>query len=132
MAVSVYKINENNSYTLTLTLVDENGDKISPSVVASLILTQYYYNPELGTSDKFHLATINGRYRQNVLNLNNVTLTEDSTNTTVTWYIQPEDTQKLTNKEQELHIALITWKWDTTKKNSSELLFYVREVPYAI
>jgi len=123
-----YYLNENNNYKVTFDLVDESGDAISISVLDTLTCTMYYYNAELGTSDKWHLATINHRYNQDIKNVNGVTV---SANCNCVWNMSSSDTVKLSNKEQELHVALIKWMWSTTKQNSFEFNFYIREVPYA-
>lgn len=128
---NVFYVKEKNSYQLTFNFVDEQLNKVSKSAIASLFCTQYYFNPEIGASDKYHLATINHRSNQDVFDANNVTI---STSGTVTWLIQPEDTIKLnSNTDIELHVVLFTWKWGSLpmKKNSEEVILSVRKIPYA-
>lgn len=129
---SVYRVKEKNSYRLRFRLVDEDGAAISSSIISTLICTLYYDNTEVGESDRYHLATINSRYNQDVLNDNNVTV---SASGTVTWIIQPEDLEKLNSSEEEDHVALFTWYWDVapnTKRNNYEFRFKVRKVNHSV
>lgn len=130
MADQYLKFRENNTYIVTFSLDDESGNNITLSSLGSLLLTLYYYNPDVTTSDRYHLATINNRYNQNVKNANNVAITSGGT---CTWTVQPEDNSKLDQStDMELHVALFTWTYATTKKNSNELYIYVQKIQYAI
>jgi len=127
----IYHLNENNTYKLTFNLVNENDDAITLSVLDTFQLTLYYYNSSLGNSDRYHLATINSRYNQNIKNANNVTVSSQGA---VTWVIQPEDNIKLNSDlEEELHVATFSWTYDSsTKKNNKEIFLYVKDIPYAL
>lgn len=131
MSASAHYFDENNSYKIEFNIVDtETGAKISLSQLGTLQCTQFYYNPDLLTSDSKHLATINHRYNQDIKNANNVVV---STTGTVTWTVQPEDNIKLStlqDSETELHIALFVWKYGNNKQNSHAFFNYVRRVPY--
>ncbi len=129
MSRSLHNLDEKNSYKYTFTVTDsETGNKLPLSSIATLLCTQFYYNSADLTADSFHLATINGRYNQNVLNANDVTIT---TSGTIVWLIQPEDTTKLnTALDDELHVALFTWMYSTGKQNSHMFFNYISRVPY--
>jgi hypothetical protein len=127
MSDSTFRLKESNNYILSFALYDENDDRIQLSALGTLLLTQYYYSPEYGTSDRYHLATINSRLSQNVKNTNDVAV---STAGTVTWDITASDTTMKSAKNQELHIALFTWKW-SGKQNSNEFQLYVENINYA-
>ena len=122
-----WRVNEENSYIVTFNLVDENNDPITLPSLGTLILTNYYYSPDLPDSDKYHLATINGRHQQNVLNLNNVSV---SSSGTVQWVMQKEDNQKLNvNIQEETHIALFSFDYNS-RQNSEAIIFKVRKIDY--
>ncbi len=128
--ISIVDVKQNNTYKVTFRLVDENDDAISLTELTSMYLTLYYYNTDKTTSDKYHLATINGRFNQDVKNNNDVTITATCH---VTWYMEPDDNAKLnSNLEEEAHIALFTWVWDSGKRNSLPIYFKVGKQPYAI
>jgi len=125
---STYYLEENNSYLLTFNLVDgTTGDPIQLAQLGTLFCTQYYYNPDITTGDVNHLATINSRSSQDILNANNVTV---GTIGNCAWYVQPEDTVKLDSGNQELHVALITWQY-AGKQNSHEFRLYIKQLEYA-
>lgn len=129
MAITYY-LNESNHYLLEFDLVDEMGAKISKSILGTLQLTLYHYNPDIKGADRYNMATINGRYQQNVLDASNVSVTETSSKTTVSWQIQAADTAKFySNQEQELKRALFVWYW-SSKQNSQEFNLWIREVGY--
>lgn len=118
---------ENNHYEITFDLVDENDDPITLISLGTFQLTLYYYNVEIGSSDRNHLATINGRHLQNVKNTNDVNVSSAGT---VHWSVQSEDNKKFNSTDLELHVALFQWYWNG-KTNNQELKFNVRKVPYS-
>lgn len=125
---STFYLDERNAYRLTFDLVDgTTGDPIIKAQLGTLLCTQYYFNPDLTVSDSKHLATINSRVSQDILDLNNFTV---STTGNVVWFVQPEDTTKLDAGAQELHVALITWQY-SGKQNSHQFLMYIRQLEYA-
>lgn len=130
MASSSFFLDENNSYVVTFNLVDQDNSAIVLASLGTFQCTEYYYNPDIKTSDRYHLATINGRYNQDVKNANNITV---SASGSVTWDLRPEDSAKLqANTDQELHLALFTWYWGSnSKQNSHEFNLYIRRVQYA-
>lgn len=127
--MEIFRINQNNTYKVTFNLVDEDGTAVPGTSLDTMTLTLYYYNPSETTKDKYHLDIINSRNDQLVLNANDVTV---DANGLVTWYMQPEDNTKMNSStEEEIHVALFVWTWDTAeKKNSLELYFKVRKVPF--
>lgn len=129
---SIFNVNQDNAYYISFDLVDKGGDALTRSVLGTLYLTQYYYNSEVGSSDRYHLATINGRFNQVVFaggtGSMNVTV---SAAATVGWTITQDDTPKLSSSQEELHIALFTWQWGGLQ-NSKEFYFNVRKVNYAV
>ncbi len=125
--MDVYSLKEKNCYEFTFTLKDKDGNAIQLATLSTLYLTLYCYNEEIGSSDRYHLATINGRYNQNVKNAHDVTV---SASGTVVWNVQAADTTlKDSAKTEELHRALFTWYWDG-KRNSKELNLYIEKVYY--
>jgi hypothetical protein len=123
-------VDENNHYEITFDLVDDNDDAIALSSLGTFNLTLYYYNTEIGTSDRNHLATINNRLYQDVKNDNNVVVSSAGT---VHWSVQSEDNPKLDSSatdDTELHIALFQWYW-SGKTNSQEIKLNVRKVAYS-
>ena len=125
---SNFFVDEQNAYTVTFDLIDGvTGNAIEKTQLGTLICTLYYYNKDITTSDVNHLATINNRFHQNILDLNDFTI---STTGNVTWNVQPEDTIKLDPGALELHVALITWQY-SGKQNSHEILLHVRQLEYA-
>ena len=125
---SIHYFSENNTYKIDFDLTDEDDDAIALAVLGTFTCTQYYYNPNLTTADRYHLATINGRLDQDIKNTNNVTV---STVGHVVWYVQPDDNIKLNSGlEEELHIALVKWQWEG-KQNTHEFWFYVKEIPFS-
>lgn len=127
-----YNLKEKNTYILTFDLEDEDGEPISKSAISSFTLSLYYYNPYIGLSDRYHLDVINDRNQQDVLDANNVTITEVSgTRTYVTWTIQSADTTMLSSSNKELHVALFTWIWTGGKKNNQEVYLWIQKVPHS-
>lgn len=125
---STFYLEERNAYRLTFDLVDgTTGEAIIKAQLGTLLCTQYYFNPDLTVGDSNHLATINSRSSQNILDLNNFTVSNDGN---VVWLVQPEDTTKLDAGAQELHIALITWLY-SGKQNSHQFLMHIRQLEYA-
>jgi len=128
MAEKIFRFRQANCYTITFWLKDEDGDRIYKAALGTLNLTLYYYNPDIGSSDRYHLATINSRYYQDVYDANDVTI---STSGTIVWDVQADDNDKLDNStEEELHVALFKWGWDG-KSNSEEIYLNVEKVNYA-
>ena len=123
-----YNLHEKNTYVVTFNLYDENDDAISLASLGTLLCTQYYYAPDLKTSDRYHLATINNRLNQDIKNANNVAVAASGT---VTWTVQVEDMVKLDQSSNlEVHVVLFTWQW-SGKQNNEELIFKVKKVPYS-
>lgn len=128
MANEVNYIDANTTYIVDFNFIDEDGDPIALAALGTFHLTNYYFNIDTKASDRYHLATINGRFQQNVKNANDVTV---SASGSVQWILTPDDSPKLdSNTDVELHIALFQWWWDSGSANQ-ELKFYVRKIPYA-
>lgn len=98
-----YALEEQGSARYHAQLVQADGVTPLPgSVLTSLRLTLYLI-------DAADLDVIvNGRNRQDVLNVNNVTV---SASGLVTWIIQPGDTTLSSAAPFERHIALFEWGW---------------------
>ena len=93
----VFSIDEGTNNTHKFTILDEAGDPLQPSVIT---LTHY---------DRLTGDILNSRTDQNVLNANNVTVT----NGAVVWSMQILDNPILdTTLPAEIHVAL--WEWTTT------------------
>jgi len=125
---NIFNISEQNTYKITGAFKDEAGAPVLLGALNTVQMTLYYYNSDLTTSDRYHLATINSRFRQNIKNVNNVSI---DANGNFSWIMQVNDNVKLNGAAQEeQHRALITWYWTPSKKNSQEIIFNVREVEY--
>src|SRR4030067_1483773 len=95
--------NEGCSGLHTFNLLDESEDAIALDDLYSLTLTLY---------DTASNAIINNRNEQNVLNTNDVTVSEAGA---VSWSIKPADTMivntDLEPNQTECHIAVFEWTW---------------------
>lgn len=133
MSSSRHNFDEENFYKIVFNLTNsETGNKVALASISSIQITQFYYSPELLTSDRYHLATINNRYNQNIKNANDVTITASGT---VSWIVQADDTVFLNagneNKEEELHVAITKWVYGADSKSNSHMFFmYIRHIPY--
>lgn len=110
----------------TFTLVNEFDEGVPMGVLGTLIMTYY---------DLVSGALINGRHDQNVLNANDVTVTEvvgPPLVTTVTWVIQPADSVIVDDRlELEQHVALFRWSWYSgTHFSAHEVQFGIEALTY--
>ena len=111
------------------TLTDEAGQTIAKDALTFLTLTYW---------DHITLAIINSRLNQDVLDQNDVTvLTEIPPGgsvpvTTVTWFLQPADTQLVDARHgRESHMALFQWAWDTPEQRAAlQVQFDVNNLAY--
>lgn len=94
-------IDERTSPVIEFVVEDENG--VGPAL-DTLTLTLY----DLATGTK-----INGRDKQNVLNVNGVTVTTAGSPavTTIKWPMAMADNAMIGSGADELHIALFEWTW---------------------
>lgn len=124
-------LKEKNTYSLTFNLVDENGAAIPHTSLDALTCTLYYYNQLLLHGDRYHMDIVNSRNNQNVLNTNNFTVNSSGV---VVWNIQPNDTKKINQSTNlEIHVALVTWKWEANAKQASEEIHIpVEKVPFTL
>ena len=126
--MQTFYIEEKTSRRLVFVLKDEDDINISLAALNSLQLT--LYNKVDIKSDTYHLATINHRWNQNILNANNVVV---SSTGTVTWSMQPNDSQILdSNKSQEHHIAIFKWRFDTSKVGLEKINLFIENVEFII
>lgn len=94
------RVNEKSTFLWTGTLKNENGVALGPSDLVTLICT--LYDEDTGT-------IINSRNQQNILNLNNFTLTTASS-ANISWDSPMADQLIVDDtKETEVHIAKIEW-----------------------
>lgn len=108
--MSVFTINEKTEPTHEYTILDEDGNASQPTV-----FTLTYYNRATG-------AIINSRDGQNVLNLNNVVIT----NGVMAWSMQVADTTIVDNASvAELNVALWQWTDAGGKDGSHETIIRV-------
>ena len=97
----VFPIAEQSTGTYTATLVGNDG--VTPLPAATLLtLTLTLYVTKADGTDQLI------RNHQNVLNLNNVTVTAGGL---LTWTVQTTDTQLIEALPVERHIALFEWTW---------------------
>lgn len=113
---TVFSIDERTEPLHEFTILDVDGNPVQPTAI-----TLTYYDRETGT-------IINSRDGQDVLDANNVTVT----NGVVAWEMQVEDTIVLNNVlEAEIHVAL--WEWIANGRDvKHETIFRVinlRKVP---
>ncbi len=122
-----FNIDQGQAVDIEFQLVDKAGTNLALTSLGTLICTNYYYNPELKTSDRYHLATINNRYNQSIKNENNGVV---SATGYVTFSARTADFAKLNNDtEEEVHVFLFTWQW-SGRQNALQVQAYVRKVEY--
>ena len=107
------EILEKTTPTITAYLTDENGDAVPVADIATLTLTLY------GKETK---AIINTRNDQDVLNLNGVTVEDDSTGTLITWELDIADTAILGTRAEEDHRAVFKWTWGSTERTGRHII----------
>lgn len=120
-------LKENNAQYVVFNLTDHNGNVVSLSSLGTFQINLYYLNSRITTSDRYHGRFINGRQAQNAKNANNVFV---SATGSVTWYMQPEDNEKLDQStERELHVVRFDWYYGlpdgSRGRNTNETFFYV-------
>lgn len=104
-----YPINEQESGRYTALITGDDGVVLPGSSLVTLLLTVYVIKRD-GTDQ-----IVNGRNRQNVLNVNNVQVLETALTDAqgraynLIWSIQPGDTTLVEDIRQERHICL--WEW---------------------
>ncbi len=107
-------IPERSSARITAQLQDEAGAGIPGGSLTTLTLTHYVAGS--GT-------VINSRNKQNVLNINGVTI---DANGNLTWQMDPLDNQIVGTDPSERHIALFEWAWSAgAKAGKHEVLLAV-------
>ncbi len=99
--MSVFTVNEKTNPTHEYIILDEDGNPVQPTA-----LTLTYYNRDTG-------AIINSRDGQDVLNLNNVVIT----NGVMAWSMQVADTTIVDDTSvAEINVAL--WEWVANSKTN--------------
>ncbi len=100
----------------TATLQDETHTAIPGSSLTTLTLTLY---------DQASGSILNSRNRQNVLNANNVTVTEAGV---LAWTMQPADNAivnlSVAAGARERHVALFEWTWAAGAKAGKYEVFF--------
>lgn len=99
----IYDTTEGVSAKFTATIVDESNTAISYRLLNSITLT---------LTDKYTGEVINSRDEQDVLNVNDVTI---SANGELVWDVQPEDNEIVGTGKVEDHEALFEWSWDDAR-----------------
>lgn len=108
-----FDIDEQESGSYIATVTDDLGALLPGSTLLSLQLTLYVIRQD-GT-----ITFVNGRNHQNVLNVNNVTVTDvlqtlaDGRTYNLRWRIQPADTTLVEVLPYERHLFLVEWSWNT-------------------
>lgn len=111
-------IRQNTTGRYTVTLKDEDDAAIASASINSITMTYY---------DQKTKRIINSRSAQNVKDANNCTI--HATSGLFTWSIQQGDTVILNEKNaDEVHVALITVTYSSTKVGSHEVLLKVLNV----
>lgn len=116
---STVDVLEQTTPVYSATLTDEDGNPLPGATLATLTLTLYVVKSD-GT-----LTYLNSRQRQNVLNLNGVTVGADGL---VTWPLAVADTTLVEVLAFERHIALWEWTWPTNKSGKHEIVFTVKHL----
>lgn len=116
-----YPIDERESGTYSATIVGNDGVTPLPgSTLSTLTLTLYVIKQD-GTEE-----VVNGRNQQNVLNANNVTVSEAGA---LVWSVRPLDTIIVESfLPVERHIALFEWTWPTGNAGKHEFVAAVRNL----
>lgn len=98
-----FDILEESSGRFTATIVAEDGVTPLPAATLSSITLTLYVIKTDGS-----IEYVNGRNAQDILNLNNVTI---SVAGLLTWAVQVLDTTLVEALPFERHVALIEWAW---------------------
>ena len=102
------------------TIQDIDGNAVAAGDLDSLTLTLW---------DKVSETIINSRNAQNVLNANNVTVSDEGV---LAWTMQPEDNVIVDvnhlDGQKEEHRALFQWTWDTSKYGKYEVVIDVEQL----
>lgn len=102
---NAFLIEEKSTGTYTATVV--GNDQVTPLPAATLLtLTLFLYVIKADGTTGYIRGTVGNP--QNVLNLNNVTV---STGGVIAWTIQTADTTLIEALDFERHIALFQWTW---------------------
>lgn len=110
---------ERSSGVVTATLVDETGAPVAKAGVTALTMTLY---------DAATNAIINSRKNQNVLDVNNVTMT--AATGIVAWSVQPADMAMVSQLTRETHVAQFTAKWSGgAKEHTWKVLLPIENLP---
>lgn len=108
---------EGTSGTFTATLVDETGATVSSADLTTATLTLF---------DEATGTIINSRDGQDVLNAHDVTI---STAGALSWAFTADDTLIINDaRAEEVHRALWTFTWPTSKTCRAELLVRVQNL----
>jgi hypothetical protein len=115
-----YSVNEQSTAFWDFSLVDEDEDAIALASLDTLTLT---------LTDDLTGAVLNSRSAQNVLNVNNVTVSAQGA---VSWEMTPADNAIVGSPVPdggETHTAVFTWTWDGgTRSQSYVFKFSVTKV----
>lgn len=122
LSLSSRIIDEKTTPTLSFELQDKDGNQISKADLTSLTLTLW---------DVLSGSIINNRDAQNVLDANNVTVTEAGGATTVEWKPVEADSAiqsaDVVREDLEHHKARFVWEWNSgTRRNDLEIDLWVR------
>lgn len=108
-----FTFDEGSSGSIAFTILDRLSDPVPVAGITEAELTLFDWDTgAAGAGDSPRPGIINGRDRQNVLNTNDVTLSDAVTAGRVTWLVQPEDNVIVTNVRQvERHRAMFYVAW---------------------
>ena len=118
--LATYELNERTVAEFSADLVRESGEAIDKNILASLRLTLY---------DVITKEIINDRHKQNILDDNDVTVSDDGR---LTWVLQADDNVMVNSAlVKERHRALFEWTWPpgpTAKPGNAQIDIVVRNL----
>lgn len=114
-----FPVNEQTSGQYTATLVANDGVTPLPGGTLTTLTLSLYVIKADGTQQ-----VVNSRNVQNVLNLNNVTI---SAGGALAWAVQPGDTTLVETLAFERHIAIFKWTWPAGQ-GEHEVVLVVRHL----
>jgi hypothetical protein len=111
VAIERFTFDEKSAGSIEFDIYDRDGEPVPVAGILTAELTLYDWDTGAGGGSP-HPGIINNRDGQDVLNLNDVTLSDSPTVGHVLWDVQPEDNPIVTNRrEVERHRAMFLFAW---------------------
>lgn len=113
MSLTRFRFDEQSSGSIEFDILDREGELVSVSGITTAELTLFDWDTGaagLGASPR--PGIINGRDTQDILNANQVTLSDTPTVGHVLWELEPDDNVIVTDRRQvERHRAMFYFAW---------------------